>query len=114
MRENHYINEREVYLWLHAHGISDVCGFDVPQLHFFDNDLWAIEMSVVSAPFLLDFAGAYLDDPPDYPHEVVIESREKHAEIFEGDWPAVQMAVSALARFGIYMVDLHPGNIRCR
>jgi len=68
---------------------------------------------VVPAPFLLDFASAYLDEPPDYPDEIVVESQAKHAEIFGDDWPAVQMAVIALERFGIYMVDLHLGNIQC-
>ena len=28
--------------------------------------LWVIEMEIVSPPFVLDFAGAYLDHRPDY------------------------------------------------
>jgi len=29
--------------------------------------LWIVEMTIVTRPFVLDFAGAYLDERPDYP-----------------------------------------------
>ena len=31
--------------------------------------MWVIEMTVVTPPFLLDFAGAYLDWPPEFSSE---------------------------------------------
>jgi len=33
----------------------------------FADDLLAIEMTIVTPPFILDFAGAYLDPAPDFP-----------------------------------------------
>lgn len=51
-----------------------------------DDERQIIEMTVVSRPYLLDFAGAYLDRPPDYPPEVMDEWRSEKAEQFGGDW----------------------------
>ena len=39
-----------------------------PPVIVFDDDLWVIEMTVVERPFVLDFAGAYLDETSDKPH----------------------------------------------
>jgi hypothetical protein len=36
----------------------------VPQMVAFDDDLWVIAMTLVERPFVLDFAGAYLDQAP--------------------------------------------------
>jgi hypothetical protein len=44
--------------------IVDVAGFAVPQLIHHDDRLWVVEMGIVSPPFVLDFAGAYLDLRP--------------------------------------------------
>ena len=58
--ERLYQRERDVYLRLHERRVVRVFGFDVPQLIDFDDDLWIVEMTIVSPPFVLDFAGAYL------------------------------------------------------
>jgi hypothetical protein len=63
-REAPYRREREVYVRLCQHGVTEVCGSNVPQLINFDDELWIIHMSVVSRPYVLDFAGAYLDGSP--------------------------------------------------
>ena len=69
----HYAIERDIYLRLEERSVSEVRGFHVPQLLGFDNELWVIEMSIVRPPFVLDFAGAYLDERPDYPEETWAE-----------------------------------------
>jgi len=64
-----YLREREVYERLRDGGVSEILGFNVPQLIRFDDGLRIIEMSIVARPFVLDFAGAWLDTPPDFPDE---------------------------------------------
>jgi len=68
-----YERERNAYFRLRERGVVEVLGCNVPQLIEHDDDLWIVEMSVVTRPFVLDFAGAYLDFPPDYPRELVEE-----------------------------------------
>jgi hypothetical protein len=65
-RHPHYQRERDVYLRLKEHGITEIRGCNVPELVAYDDELWVIEMTVVTRPFVLDFAGAYLDQPPDF------------------------------------------------
>lgn len=69
-------------------------------------------MSIVRPPFALDFASAYLDVPPEYPAETVAERATLNAELFGDDWPEVEQVIAAFERYGIYLVDVHPGNIR--
>jgi hypothetical protein len=59
-----YARERAVYERLQEAGVTGILGFHVPQLIRCDDVLQVIEMSIVTRPFVLDFAGAYLDLPP--------------------------------------------------
>jgi hypothetical protein len=63
-REYAYQRERDVYLRLRKHDVAAVRGCHVPELIDYDDELWCLEMTVVKRPFVLDFAGAYLDEPP--------------------------------------------------
>ena len=72
-RERFYRRERDVYRRLADEGVDSVLGFDVPRMLNADDELWVIEMTIASPPFVLDFAGAYLDEPPDYPEDVLAE-----------------------------------------
>ena len=69
---------------------------------------------IVSRPFLLDFAGAYLDRRPDYPPEVTDEWRKEKEEQFGDNWAEVKLVLWELERMGIYMADVNPGNIAVR
>ena len=89
-RERFYLRERNVYLRLMENSVTYVRGAAVPELIGHDDQLWVIEMTIVSRPFVLDFAGAYLDEPPDYSEEVMAEWRAEKEEQFGSDWPAVQ------------------------
>ena len=60
-REPDYRRERDVYLRLREKGIASIRRCHVPQLLHYDDQVWIIEMTVVSPPFVLDFAGAFLD-----------------------------------------------------
>ncbi len=72
-REPDYQRERDVYLRLKELGLTAIRGCRVPQLLAYDDSLGLLEMTVVSRPFVLDFAGAYLDEPPDFSEEVMAD-----------------------------------------
>ena len=106
-----YRRERDVYLRLRKRGVVQVLDFKVPQLVESDDLLWVVEMTIVSPPFVLDFAGAYLDQRPDYPDEVLSEWQAEKAEQFGDRWPIVRLLMSSFVPFGIYLADVKPGNI---
>jgi hypothetical protein len=47
----------------------------VPEPIAYDDELLAIEMTVVTRPFVLDFGGAFLDHLPGFSEEVLAEWR---------------------------------------
>lgn len=89
---NTYINEREAYRRLRGALVNQILSLNVPQLLDCDDRLLVIEMTIVTKPFLLDFAGATLDHRTEFP-------------------PAVQKIISELEAFGIYLNDVSPSNI---
>jgi hypothetical protein len=92
-------------------GITEILGFNVPQFIRADDNLRVIEMSIVKRPFVLDFAGAYLNAPPDFPDEIWTEWESGKREQFDVRWPKVQAVLAALEELNIHMVDVSPGNI---
>jgi hypothetical protein len=109
-----YQRERDVYRRLQDHDITHILEFKVPKLWQCDDDFWVIEMEIVSPPFVLDFAGAYLDTPPDFPDEVMEAWRAEKKEQFGDRWPAVQAIMREFRKLGIYLADVKPGNIMFR
>ena len=91
----HYHKERDVYLRLRQHKIQKIAGCHVPRLIDFDDELLIVEMAIVSPPYVLDFAGAYLDRRPDFPPEVMRRWRRDKREQFGADWPFVPRIVVA-------------------
>lgn len=110
-REPHYCRERDVYLRLTASAVTDIRGCAVPEMLRYDDELWVLEMTVVTRPFVLDFAGAYLDEAPDFSAEVMADWREEKAEQFGSRWPEVQAILRSLEGRGVFMVDVNAGNI---
>jgi hypothetical protein len=110
-RERNYRIELECYQRLEAHGIIRLQGFAIPRLVAFDDRLLAIEMGIVSPPFILDFAKCWLDNPPDYSPEVLDDDKARGQELFGVRWPEVVSLVWGLRRFGIYYQDAKPANI---
>jgi hypothetical protein len=68
-------------------------------------------MTIVKRPFVLDFAGAYLDQRPQFGDEVWADWEADKREQFEGNWPTVQKVLAAFEEFGIYLLDVSPSNI---
>lgn len=109
--EKLFCNERDIYLRLQEKNVGAVLGFAIPRLFDYDNALWVIEMQIVTPPFVLDFAGAYLDKvPPFFRAELVPWEAEKR-EQFGSNWPRVKSIMSHLRRYGIHLANVKPGNI---
>jgi serine kinase of HPr protein (carbohydrate metabolism regulator) len=106
-----YDRERDVYERLRQIGVTEILGFNVPQLIRNDDELRIIEMTIVTRPFVLDFAGAYLDAPPRFSDEIWAEWESGRQEQFEAHWWQVKQVLDALEEWDIYMVDVSPTNI---
>ena len=83
----------------------------MPQLLRWDDGLRVIEMSIVVRPFVLDFAGAWLDFPPEFSEQAWSEWEAEKRDQFEQRWPKVQEILGALEEFDIHMVDVSPTNV---
>lgn len=115
-RADLYGRELACYRRLAERGVGgpvQVCGHNVPQLLGHDDELLIVEMRIVPKPYVLDFAGAYLDDPPEFPEEVMEERNAHWAEIFEERWPAVRRIMAEFSKHGVYLLDPSPKNIAC-
>jgi hypothetical protein len=76
--------------------MSRILGFNVPQLIRADDKLHVIEMTIVTRPFVLDFAGAYLDQPPDFPEDIWTDWESEKRDQFDVRWPTVRRVLAAL------------------
>ncbi len=106
-----YLSERDIYMRLFDRDVFEVLGHAVPQLLNIDDDLLAIEMTIVTRPFVLGFGGAYLDRKPDYDEETMAECLREKEEQFGDNWEHASAILAALRRYGIYVADVNPGNI---
>jgi hypothetical protein len=103
--------ELSVYTRLQEAHVTEILGFHVPQFVRSDEELRVIEMSIVTRPFVLDFAGAYLDARPDFTHEIWAEWEAQKRDQFEMRWTKVRTVLAALEELRIFMVDVSPSNI---
>ena len=106
-----YTRERDAYLHLQRFEVESILGCNLPALLDFNDELQIIEITIVKRPFVLDFAGAYLFQPPDFPEEVMAEWRAEKREQYGERWPDVQAILRELERLDIHMIDVNPGNI---
>jgi hypothetical protein len=112
-RSEGYISERDVYIRLRDREIDEICGLSVPILIRYDDDLRIIEMTIVNPPYILDFASAWLDKPPDFPIEVLDEWHEQLRENFGDRFPDVMGLLEALGNdAGVYLLDIHTHNVK--
>lgn len=104
--------ELAVYLRLHERAVIEVCGHEVPRFIACDDALLVIEMSIVTPPYILDFAGAYVDAArPDFPPEVLEEWEAERREMFGANWKTARLIIARFEALGIILNDIHPGNI---
>lgn len=109
--DNLYQKERNVYRRMRERGISSADAFTVPRLISRSDDWLAVEMTIVSPPFILDFAGAYLDEKPPYSAEEWAQWESEKSEQFGDRWPEVRSAMYTFRAHGIYLNDVKPGNV---
>jgi len=112
-RIDRFERERDVYQLLTQRQILQIAGHNVPELVLFDNDLKAIEMTIVVRPFILDFAGAKLPhEVPDFDADVIEEHHRHLHELFDDRWlDALHVAEMFRLETGYTLLDIHPGNI---
>jgi hypothetical protein len=103
--------ECQAYQRLSKENVTQILGFNVPQLLIIDKEFRAIEMTIVRKPFLLDFADALLDRVPEFSEDVLRQWEEDKAEIFGERWHEVTQVLGALRGFDIHLLDINPGNI---
>ncbi len=107
-----YARERDVYARLRDFKVTEVLGFHVPQPIRTDDDLRVIEMSIVTRPFVLDFAGAVLNARPTFPAEDWdLWEADRRENFGEDRWKTVQAVMDAFEEMGIYLIDVSPSNI---
>lgn len=70
-------------------------------------------MSIVTRPFVLDFAGAKLShEVPDFDAEVMEEHYRHLQDLFGDRWAdALHVADAFFRATGYVLLDIHPGNI---
>ncbi len=103
--------EVEAYERLAEHGVVEILGFNVPQVLHSASAFLAIEMTIVSRPFVLDFAAAYLDRAPQFDAGIMADWEEEKREQFGSRWPTVQRILAELRDMGIHQTDVSPGNV---
>lgn len=106
-----YSREREAYFRLGKHGVTQVAGFNVPQIVGYDDEWMVIALTIVRRPFALDFASAYLDSAPIFPEETLAQYEEKVREDFGERWDTAQRVLAVLEEYGVFQMDASPGNI---
>jgi hypothetical protein len=112
-RDQSFRDEVESYRRLQDQNVRRIQEFAVPRLIDWDEPLMAIEISIVSPPFLLDFGKVYLDAPPPYWNdaEIMADWQARGKEDFDDRWGQVLSLVGMLQKYGIWYIDPKPGNI---
>ena len=114
LRRGPFDLELETYLRLQDENITQVLGFNVPQLLDYDAELLVLEMTVVQQPFVLDFAEVRLDFPLEFPDDVWASWLEEKQEQFGERWPIVKRVLREFEALDIYLLDVSPRNIAFR
>jgi hypothetical protein len=113
---NVYNRELRAYRVLQAAEIDEINGHHVPRLLHSDDDLRAIEMTIVVPPFLLDFAAAYTEDEVErfaFSTDVTAERESHWEEIFGDRWgEVIDLTNAFFARTGLMLLDLSLNNVR--
>ena len=114
-RRESYVAERDAYVRLRDCQIRNIAGLSVPDMLGHDDGLWAIEMTIVFPPFIVDVASAYLDFPPDWPEDEGHMLIDMIRDRFDDQADEILAVYHELGlRAGIYLSDFHRHNIKFR
>src|SRR5262249_31538951 len=87
-------------------------GYAVPQLIGYDDNLWIIEMTVVTPPYIIDFGKAYLQKtPPDFSPETMADWIQEKEELYGDHWPEIRSILNRLKSLGIHHMAPKPATI---
>lgn len=111
-RRKNYEIELGCYEILDAHKVTEVYGFNIPQLIGWSEELLIIEMTIVKPPFILDFGKSSLYFKPEYPSDAVDHYQRQLEETFGEYLPQVELALSYLESLGIFYIDASGNNIK--
>ena len=111
-RKKLYDTELECYQRFKASAITKIRNCSVPRLLGNNDSLMVIELTIVTPPFILDFAKSYIDQRSDYPEDSFNQWERDGIELFGSDWKEVRIIIAALERHGIYYYDAKPQNIQ--
>ena len=110
--KDRYNRELNAYARLWADRVETVAGFRVPRLLRYDQTRRILELTIVSPPFVVDFAHTYIDEMPAVLTDRWDEWEAEQKEQFGTRWPAAARVFRALSeRHGIYYLDLRPQNV---
>ncbi|MEM1010645.1 MAG: hypothetical protein AAGI46_00325 [Planctomycetota bacterium] len=108
-----YERERDAYFRLLKRNVRFVRDLAIPKLLQHDDEFLILELTIVAPPFLLDFASAYLDEPPDWPEDVVEHWHEQLRERFEDRYGDVVGILAELEeQAGVHLFDVHADNLK--
>lgn len=99
------VREKHVYSRLLDRKVFSLGPLQVPRLQDYSDDLLILEISIVEPPYLLDFGGAYLGQPPD--HAVFDEEWEtEKQEQFGEDFLRMKSVLREFyAKMGVFIED---------
>jgi len=109
-RDESFWNEVQVYHQLRRLRLDRIHGLTIPKLRAYRADLRIIHMDFVTAPYLLDFAGASLEQP-DFSEETMQDWHNGIQTMFGPNAPIVYAVQRKLAQQGIHYMDFRPSNM---
>lgn len=111
-----YNRELRAYRALKKACVDEINSHQVPRLLSYDDELRAIEMTIVVPPFLLDFVEAYTEAEVErfaFDPDVMAERELHWSEIFADRWPGViAMRDAFFNHTGLILLDLSLNNVR--
>ena len=112
----YFQRELRAYQALNELEVNHISGFNFPKMLNFDDLLWAIEMTIVKPPFIVDFVSAYTDEEIEhlgFDDEVIAEREAFWIERFGELWAKVSQIRDEFHRLtGLMLLDLSHNNIR--
>jgi hypothetical protein len=113
---DYFSREIRAYEILGNAGIQQIAGHNIPTMSRSDDTLWAIEMTIVKPPFIVDFVSAYTDEEIEhlgFTDDVQAEREAFWEERFGDRWPKVSQIRDEFHRLtGLTLLDLSHNNIR--
>ncbi len=113
-RAESYRAERNAYMRFRDVELISVAGHSVPELIEHDDELLAVEMTLVRPPFVVDSASAVLDVDPELIEDEgnTLEDlvRDRFGDDRVGDVLGIRDEL--IVRAGAYLSDLHGHNIK--